>query len=100
MTVPLFLFVVFVSVSVPGGWSQDYYYYSSNINTNEDNATLTTGDTTEASTISSSDTSQPQDNQTSQADTTAGTTTFPTQSPDVVRADILAELSLYTVSPL
>ena len=88
MRVLLFLFAV--CVSVPGGWSQDYYYYSSNINTNEDNATLTTGDTTEVSTISSSDTSEPQENQTSQAattaatSTTAGTTTFPTQSPDVV----------------
>ena len=67
MSVLLFLFLV--SVSLPDAWGQD--------------ATITEVPT------EVSDTSQPQDNQTTQeittvASTQAGTTTFPTQSPDVV----------------
>ena len=67
MSVLLFLFLV--SVSLPVAWGQD--------------ATITEVPT------EVSDTSQPQDNQTTQeittvASTQAGTTTFPTQSPDVV----------------
>ena len=67
MSVLLFLFLV--SVSLPDAWGQD--------------ATITEVPT------EVSDTSQPEDNQTTQeittvASTQAGTTTFPTQSPDVV----------------
>ena len=67
MSVLLFLFLV--SVSLPDARGQD--------------ATITEVPT------EVSDTSQPQDNQTTQeittvASTQAGTTTFPTQSPDVV----------------
>ena len=67
MSVLLFLFLV--SVSLPDAWGQD--------------ATITEVPT------EVSDTSQPHDNQTTQeittvASTQAGTTTFPTQSPDVV----------------
>ena len=68
MSVLLFLFLV--SVSLPDAWGQD--------------ATIT-----EVPTEVSDTSQQPQDNQTTQeittvASTQAATTTFPTQSPDVV----------------
>ena len=74
MTGLLFLFAGLVSV--PAVWCQD-------------NATLTTDDTTALTTLPASNTSEAQNNQTSPAATTttsilAGNTTFPTQSPDVV----------------
>ena len=88
MSVLLFLFSVSV-LWVPDAWCQDYSYYYSNINTNDDNATITELPT-ELTTLSTSNTSQSDNNQTTLAETTAastlaGTSTFPTQSPDVVR---------------
>ena len=87
-----FLFVF--SVSLPAVWCQDYSYYYSYINTNDNNATIT-DDTTEATTIPASNTSEPQSNQTSPAETTAtstvtSSTTFPTQSPEMVSRHLLA----------